>query len=179
MLTVSVKDKNVFDDKTQTFNTVKGGILHLEYSLLTVSKWEAQWHIPFFNGEPKTAEQALSFLKCMIVDRTYSEEMINLLSEEEMEEINAYIDNPSTATTITDIREGTRFGNPRQEIYTSEVIYWMMIQYGIPFECEKWNIKNLFMLLKVCAIKANKENKMSGSELAKYNTQLNRARRGL
>ena len=36
---------------------------------------------------------------------------------------------------------------------TSEEIYYWMIESGVPFECEKWNINRLLTLIRICNIK--------------------------
>ena len=36
--------------------------LYLEHSLISISKWEAKWHVPFISKEPHTEEQALHYI---------------------------------------------------------------------------------------------------------------------
>ena len=90
-----------------------------------------------------------------------------------MQEINSYIDNPATATTI----HNRKPQKSRREIVTSEVVYYWMIDLGIPFECEKWNFNRLMTLIEVCSIKGAPQKKMSRKEIMKENAALNAARR--
>ena len=59
---------------------------------------------------------------------------------------------------------------------TSEVIYAVMVETGIPFECQDWHINRLLMLLNVLDLRANPK-KMSRNEIYKQNTDLNEQRK--
>ena len=58
-----------------------------------------------------------------------------------------------TATTLPKERAASK------KIITSEVIYYWMLELGIPFECEKWNIKRLITLIRVTELERNKGTK--------------------
>ena len=78
-----------------------------------------------------------------------------------------------TATTINN-----RKNKPHsREIITSEIIYYWMIQSGIPMECQKWHLNRLLTLIEVCSIKGQKGEKMSNKEILSSNAALNAARR--
>ena len=76
-----------------------------------------------------------------------------------------------TATTFVDRKKSLK-----KEIITSEIVYYWMVMYNIPFECEKWHINRLLTLIRVCTVKMNTE-KMSKKDLYAQNRALNMARR--
>ena len=101
------------------------------------------------------------------------EEIFHRLSEENVTKINEYIDAKMTATWFNDAP-----GAPRaREVITSEVIYYWLIAFQIPFECETWHLNRLFTLIRVCNIKQAKPEKMSRAEIAARNRELNAQRR--
>lgn len=170
MLRLKVDAREFFDEKKQEFVVFKGGVLVLEHSLLSISKWEAKWKKPFLKSE-KTKEETFDYIRCMTVNSNVNELIYSCLSAKQVEEIADYMNDPMTATTIKDTKRSN-------QIITSEIIYYWMIAQNVPIEFEKWHINRLLTLLKVCAINNNpKKNNMSRSEVMRQNRELNRARR--
>jgi hypothetical protein len=52
-----------------------------------------------------------------------------------------------------------------------------MTVFQIPFECENWHLNRLFTLIRICNIKQAKPKKMSRTEIAQRNRELNAQRR--
>lgn len=173
MLQITVPASELYDERTETFIKTKETTLRLEHSLLSISKWESKWCKPFLskNKEDKrTQKEMLDYVKCMTLNQNVPENVYSALTTENMRDINNYINHPMTATTVNDKSSGNR------EIITSEVIYYWMVSYNIPFECEKWHINRLMTLIRVCNAKNNPK-KMSRMEIAARNRALNAKRR--
>lgn len=145
----------------------------LEHSLVSLSKWEAKWEKPFLGKQDKTKEEALDYIRCMTITQNIDPVIYEHLGSDNIEKINRYIDAKMTATTITD----RRLNKPNHEIFTSELLYYYMIAYGIPFECQKWHLNRLLMLISICSIKNQTDNKMSKKEIYDRNRAINEMNR--
>ena len=95
------------------------------------------------------------------------------LKKESFDAIQAYINDPMTATYFYD--KDDRPSGPN--IVTAEVVYYWMISLGIPMECQKWHFNRLIALIRVCNIKSNTGKKMSRSEIVSRNRALNEERK--
>ena len=173
MLTITVGATSVFDDETQTFGTRGGFELQLEHSLVSLSKWESIHEIPFLGPKQKTPRELLSYVECMVVGEDPPENFLEQLSEENLQAINAYIDRKMTATWFSEIQPQAR----NKETITSELIYYWMTVFHIPFECETWHLNRLFTLIRIAGLKQEKPKKMSRSEIARRNRELNEQRK--
>ena len=78
-----------------------------------------------------------------------------------------------TATWINS-REPKRYS---RQIITSELIYYWMVSYRIPIECQKWHLNRLLMLIQVCDEKNKPEKKMTQRQIMSRNAALNAARK--
>lgn len=176
MLELYVKPMEFYNEEFGEFVQTKGQRIQLEHSLISLSKWEAKWHKPFMSQSQndKTNEEILDYIKCMTL--TPNVDPVVYLSiamdKQLMESINKYIQDPNTATTIKHQK-----GGKTKEIVTSELIYYWMIDLGIPFECQKWHLGRLLTLIEVCSIKNTPEKKMSKMDTLSQNKNLNALRR--
>ena len=161
-----------YDEDNNEFIMFNEQVLQLEHSLVSISKWESKWHIPFLDGKDKTLEQIIDYVRCMTITQNNKPEVYNRLTEDNLKAINDYIENPMTATTFSDINQ-----RPSREIITSEIIYYWMVSFNIPFECQKWHLNKLLTLIKVCNIKNSPPKKMSRQEILSRNRALNEARK--
>lgn len=164
-----------FNEETSEFIpvTTKQQTLQLEHSLVSISKWEAKWHKPFLLKEPKTIEESIDYVRCMTLTQNVDPNVYKALTPQLLAEVSAYIDAPMTATTFSE--RGNRPVN--REIITSEIIYYWMVAYQIPFECQKWHLSRLLTLINVCNVKNAPQKKMSSREIMAQNRALNAARR--
>ena len=173
MLQIKVPSREVFDEETETFLITKEYTLNLEHSLLSISKWESKWCKPFLlnnEREKHTSIEMLDYIRCMTLNKNVPDEVYASLTIKNMRDIDRYINHPMTATTITENKKVFK-----QEIITSEVIYYWMVSYQIPFECEKWHINRLITLIKVCNAMNNPKKAGKPDLLARQ--KLNMARR--
>jgi hypothetical protein len=173
MLTITVLGKEMFDEQTQEFTTVNDVVLELEHSLVSLSKWEAIFEKPFLGIIEKTSEEVFAYIRIMTVTPEVPEEIFLRLSEDNIKEINKYLDAKMSATWFSETP-----GAPKsREVITAELIYYWMIIFEIPFECEHWHLNRLFTLIRVCNIKQSKPEKMSRGEVAARNRELNAQRK--
>ena len=146
--------------------------LCLEHSLVSLSKWESKWCKPFLSSD-KTDEEFLDYIKCMTLNPKVPDEVYYQLTNDNIQAIVDYINAPMTATTFSE----DKTKKPNREIVTAELIYYWMIELKIPVKFEKWHIKRLLTLIRVCEIKNQPPKKQSKRDIMSRNAALNAARR--
>ena len=161
-----------YDERTSTFVPGNEFVLELEHSLVSLSKWESEWEIPFLSDKEKSPEQTLDYIRKMVIGTFPPEEIFQKLSEDNIVAVNTYINAKMTATRVPD-----RGGKRGAETITAELIYYWMIALGIPFECEEWHLNRLLTLIKVCNIKNAPPKKRSRAEIAQDRRSLNAQRK--
>lgn len=177
MLEIEIPGRELFDEKKEEFIYTKDQTLKLEHSLISLSKWESKWEKAFLNyKESRTYEQSIDYIRCMTINSNVDPMVYYNIDRSTMKKINEYMKAPMTATWFSESQtEGTLKRNG--EVITSELIYYWMISYNIPFECEKWHLNRLLTLIRVCHIKNASPKKMSKNEILKRNASLNAQRR--
>lgn len=173
MLIITVVKDESFDQEIGEFvyDTFE---LALEHSLVSLSKWESRFEKPFLGKEAKSTDEALGYIYEMILTPNVPSNVVGLLSDENVNEINRYMDAKMTATWFQDIEPKSR----KQEVITAELIYYWMTMFSIPFQpAETWHLNRLFTLIKVCNTKNAKPKKMSSGEARRRQRELNEQRR--
>lgn len=173
MLRITIPATELWDEQKEEFVYTKEQTLQLEHSLVSLSKWESKWHKSFIATQNKTLEEILDYIRCMTVTQNVSDDAYSRLTEANIEEVYAYINNPMTATTFSD---ETRKKSKR-EIITSELIYYWMIAQNIPFECQKWHLNRLLTLIRVCNVKNEPPKKSKNKDIMRRYAELNAANR--
>ena len=173
MLQITIPASEQWDEINLKFVNTKEQTLQLEHSLVSLSKWESKWNKAFLTSKTKTVEETLDYIKFMTLTQNVNPAVYNNLTTENVNQINAYIDAPMTATYIHDDGKG----KSSSEIVTSELIYYWMIALNIPFECQKWHLNRLLTLIRVCNVKNQPPKKRNRREIMSRNTALNEARR--
>lgn len=163
MITVVIEPSEEIDDNNNIVK-IPGATLQLEHSLISLQKWEAIWQQPWLdNKNQKTREQTISYIKCMTINKNVSDEVYNNIPDYEINRVNAYINNPMTASKIdenlgqSNLKQ-LQHKNTHDSFISAELIYYWMIAFHIPFECRKWHLNQLLTLIRVCAAKKEEEN---------------------
>lgn len=172
MLKLSIVMSEEWNKETEEFeyDTVE---LELEHSLVAISKWESIHEKPFLGKDEKTSEEIVSYIKCMIISPDYPLDVVDRFSEENIEEINKYIEAKMTATWFKETKPS---GSAREQI-TSEYIYYWMVSYQIPWEAQHWHIARLFTLINIFNVKNTTPTKKSVREMAAERERLNAERK--
>ena len=172
MLELEVKGAEFYNEATNEFIYLAPITLRLEHSLVSISKWESKWKVPFLSENEMTTEQAIDYVKCMTINQNVDPNVYSALKPEDFKKIEEYIAEEKTATTF-------RKNNnpPSRQVVTSELIYFWMTSYNIPIECQKWHLSRLLTLIRIASIKNQPEQKMSKSSILRQNAALNAARR--
>lgn len=172
MLEIEIPSRELYDENRNEFIKVDGCILQLEHSLLSISKWESKWHKPFLNNKGLTNEEALDYIRCMTINKNVDPNVYYTLTNSMIEQVSKYIEDPMTATWFNDEKKSRN-----KEVITSELIYYWMTAFQIPFEVEKWHLNRLLTLIRICSVKQGKQKKMPKKEVMSRNKALNEARR--
>ena len=172
MLQLIIPDLETFDESKSEFILLKGKPIQLEHSLVSISKWESKWNKPFLSKNKKTIEETIDYIKNMTITQNVPLDIYGNITKDNINVVSEYIAAPMSATWFNNTKE-----EPSKEIITSEIIYYWMITYNIPFECQKWHLNRLLTLIKVCSSKNSKLKKMSRSETINRNKELNNRRR--
>ena len=172
MLEIIIPGLELYNEEINEFTCYDDVKMELEHSLVSISKWESKWCKPFLDGKDKTLDEIVDYVRCMTISDNIEPDVYDRLTEENLVVINEYIGRPMTATTFNNEKKSTG-----REIITSEIIYYWMVSFNIPFECQHWHLNRLLTLIKVCNVKNNPPKKMSQKEILARNKALNDARK--
>lgn len=173
MLEITIPKCEFFDEEKEEFIYVKETTIKLEHSLVSLSKWESKWHKPYLVDTQKTTEELIDYIRCMTITQNVDDNAYFALTEQNINEIGVYINNPMTATIIRDVSNSTS----NKSFITSELIYYFMFSYNIPIECQKWHLNRLLTLIQVFNVKNSPPKKMSQEEIFARNRELNAKRK--
>ncbi len=172
-LPIHIPGKDLFDERTGKFITIRETNILLEHSLISISNWESIWHKPYLSSDKKTTEEYFSYLQCMCLTKNVDPNVFYAIDAENVKKISEYIVDPMTATTFK-----KRDQKRNREIITSELIYFWMTNFNIPFDpCQKWHLNRLLTLIEIASIKNQPPKKMGKREAAQERAALNASRR--
>lgn len=176
MIHIEIPETESWDEKKEEFVTTNPAVsVSLEHSLLSVSKWESRYCIPFLsNSGEMTDEQTKYYLQCMLVDESQDPSVISRIPAKELRRISEYINFRATATTFP--QRTSTAGHPH-ELITSELIYYWIVAFNIDFCVESWNLNRLLTLIRICTVKQEKPKPRSRAEMAAERSRLNAERK--
>lgn len=174
MLELHVLGQEFYNEETEEFTSIDDYTLLLEHSLSSLSKWESKYKKPFLSNTEKSFEETLAYVEFMILNKNYPKDICSRLNNEHFTKINTYIESSESATTFNNTQTQ---GRRNSETITSELVYYWMVAFNIPFECQFWNLNRLFTLIQICNIKNAPPKKMSTREIASKNHALNQQRK--
>jgi hypothetical protein len=175
MLTIIVPEVEGYDETAERFVIIEPAVtLTLEHSLVALSKWESKWKKPFLSDTDRSDEQALDYVRAMLISPEVSDRVLDRLTQKNHDDISEYIGDKMSATWFTD-----RPGAPKnRDIITAEIIYYWMIAHNVPFECQHWHLNRLLTLIRVCNEKnAPRKKAPMSSDAAANRRALNEARK--
>lgn len=173
MLRLVLPEIRFWDDLREEFVTVeKEKELVLEHSLVSVSKWESKWHKPFLSKERKSSEETIDYIRCMTITQNVSDDTYNRITNEHINQVIHYIDDPMTATWFSNDGQGSN-----REIITSEIIYSWMVDLAVPVSFEKWHLNRLITLIRVINERHKPKKKVNMREMLSERRRINEARK--
>lgn len=173
MLEIHVVGTELYDENKNQFYLIPDQTIELEHSLLSISKWESKWKKPFLEEKNMTPEESADYIRCMTVNENVDPMAYYLISREDFERINEYMEDTHTATTFSNMQNS----KASKQIITSEIVYYWMFSLNIPKECERWHFNRLITLIEIFGIKNQPQKKMSKREIMQSNKALNEARK--
>lgn len=178
MLEIVVPKLELFDNEKQEFiEKEKEFKLQLEHSLVSLSKWESKWKKPFLTKDKKvleerTKEEFIDYIRCMTITQNVPDSIYDRLTSQNIIDIKNYMEDSMTATWFKNEAK-----KPSNEVITSEILYYWMIENGMDVAIyQKWHLNRLFTLLRVITEKSNTKPMKKGDILRNY-ASLNKARR--
>ena len=174
MLTITVQGDELWDYDAEEFSYTDDVVLQFEHSLVSVSKWEAKFHKQFLNDDKKSEEEMLGYVMAMLVTPDVPQEVINRMTEDHVTQINDYINDPMTGSTISELPQT---GPRSSERISAELIYFWMSHYQIPYEAREWHLNQLFTLIKIHHAKQQKPQKINKQSRIQQMAELNAQRK--
>ena len=177
VLDLYIPGKEFWNSELQEFIYTKDITLHLKHSLVSLTRWEQHYKRRFLDDGPKNEEEYRFYIQCMTLNKDVDPLVYTALQEDDIKKVTDYLHDSMTATTLP--KQNNNRSN--SEKLSSELIYYYMSALNIPFECEKWFLNNLIILISIASIKNNpqeKKSKPSWSSIRALNAARNAKARG-
>ena len=177
VLDLYIPGREFWNSELQEFIYTKDITLHLKHSLVSLTRWEQHYKRRFLDDGPKNEEEYRFYIQCMTLNKDVDPLVYTVLQEDDIKKVTDYLHDSMTATTLP--KQNNNRSN--SEKLSSELIYYYMSALNIPFECEKWFLNNLIILISIASIKNNpqeKKSKPSWSSIRALNAARNAKARG-
>jgi len=174
--TITIPGIELYDENRKKFLKTETTTIEIEHSLVSLSKWEQKWKIPFLGNRQVTEEHTIDYIRCMCLTPDVPMEIFNAIAyaPDVLKQVNDYIFDSMTATWFNE-RGPSKSSS---EAVTSEVIYAWLVQLTIPFETKDWHLNRLLTLIRVLNIKNDPKKKlMPIAEVQRQQRDLNEERR--
>lgn len=176
MLQLNVVLIESYDEKTNEFISESVWPLKLEHSLVSLSKWESKHEKAFLGKGEKSEEEILDYVRMMDLSPETPPEVFLRINNDQYREINTYINAKMTATWFNRRTNA----KPNTQTVTSELIYYWITSFEIPWEVEHWHLNRLFTLIEVFNEERSakeKPTRKSGQSVAADRRAMNEARK--
>jgi hypothetical protein len=160
---IYIPAQDLWDESRGEFISIREHKLTLEHSLVSLTKYESNWHTPFLSPEEKTQEQVMDYIRCMVMGDDYDDNFIYALTPQDLKKIETYIATDQTASTIPEEKNSKE---PKSnELMTSELIYYYLgqIQCLTP-TIENWHLSRTLTLIRVASWKQKPEKELNKKE---------------
>lgn len=157
-ITITIPGVDLFDEEKKKFLTTQERTIEIEHSLVSLSKWEQKWKLPFLGNKAISIEHTIDYIRCMCLTPDVPPEAFSALTyaPDIFKQVNEYIADTMTATWFND--RGPKYSS--SEAVTSEVIYYWLVALTIPFETQYWHLNRLLTLIRVTNLKNDPKKKL-------------------
>lgn len=177
MIQIVIPAREIFLEKTSEFVTYPSYKLKMEHSLKSIAKWEGETEKSFFDGETLDPASFKLYVRCMTINPPEDETVFELLTPKDYEKIAKYMQRSMTGRHFYNPQKKNKKNRRPGQSMTAEDVYYSMIQYGIPLECENWNFLRLSALLRTFQQKGATGERMTPMQQARFWDELNNQRR--
>lgn len=174
MIIVNLGSIEYYDPDSNRFSYDEGGKVRFEYSLRAVYEWEAHWKKPFLATIDERTDSEITDFYCRMALDVFDRKF---LTREVQKKLSDYVSDPSTATIFSSASSSGKSSNRAGKVHTSEEIYALMFEYGIPIEFEYRNLNRLLTILRIISLRNSQEKKMSRNDILTQNAKINAARK--
>lgn len=183
MIEVTIPEERlIYDEEENRFYRIPPQTVELEYSLISVSKWESKWKIPFFsffsnpkrypNNYDKRFDMETDFFRCMVIGKHVNDKIAYAFTQEDRNRIKDYMNDTMSATKF--YHWNNRKGASSRQDLTSERIYAVMVRLGMQIDVfEKWHLNRLFNVIEACSDSEEDKHTLTAAEM----NAINKARR--